>query len=239
MPLGSRPELLPIQRQAGFQAQGVACAEAHRRGARREQRVPEDRPLFAGDEHLEAHGLARVAGACEPDVGSRHAHHAQLVPHRLRQLALLEQLGDDAPRLGPLQGEHRQLLAAIGQLDRTERVHELLEVVPVLLPVGGVDDQQVLVRQEAIQVGVVDSTAGLGGNDRVLGLADVQGAGVVGQHVLQERHGAGAANDETPHVRDVEQAGVLARRQVLLDDAGVLDRHVPAGEVDHRAPRAT
>ena len=87
---------------------------------------------------------------------------------------------------------------------------------------------------EAVQVGVVDGAAGGGGHDRVLRLQRVERLGVVGEHVLQERHGAGAAEDEAPHVGDVEESGAAARGQVLGDDArGVLDRHVPAAEVDH------
>ena len=35
------------------------------------------------------------------------------------------------------------------------------------------------------------------------------------------------------HVADVEQPGARPHRHVLVDDAGVLDRHVPAGELDH------
>ena len=41
---------------------------------------------------------------------------------------------------------------------------------------------------------------------------------------------------DLPHVRDVERAGVLADRAVLLDHALVLHGHVPAGERHH--PRA-
>ena len=74
------------------------------------------------------------------------------------------------------------------------------------------------------------------GDDRVLRLADVECGGVVGEHVLQEGQRVGAADHEAPHVRHVEQPRPAARGQVLADDAaGVLDRHLPAGEVDDLA----
>ena len=44
----------------------------------------------------------------------------------------------------------------------------------------------------------------------------------------------GADDEGLAHVRDIEQAGVGARVQVLLEDAeGVLDRHLVAGERHH------
>ena len=44
---------------------------------------------------------------------------------------------------------------------------------------------------------------------------------------------------ELAHVRDVEDAAVVADREVLGDHALVLDGHVPAGNGTMRAPAAT
>ena len=44
-----------------------------------------------------------------------------------------------------------------------------------------------------------------------------------------------AADPHLAHVREVEQPRALAHRAVLLEDAGVLDGHLPAGEVDQPA----
>ena len=120
------------------------------------------------------------------------------------------------------------------QLELAEAGRLAGEVLPVLEAVGRVDDEQVLVVDEAVQIGVVDGAAALVGDDRVLRLADLEGGGVVGQDVLQEGQRVGAADEEAPHVGDVEQAGRPAGREVLGDDAaGVVERHLPAGEVDH------
>ena len=73
-----------------------------------------------------------------------------------------------------------------------------MEVLPVLDAVGGVDHQQVLVLDEAVEVGVVDGAAGGRGHDRVLRLQRIERLGVVGEHVLEEGHGAGAAKTKRP-----------------------------------------
>ena len=52
--------------------------------------------------------------------------------------------------------------------------------------------------------------------------------------VSRWRHASasGPVDVELAHVRDVEEADPLADGPVLLEDAGVLDRHLPAAEVD-------
>jgi hypothetical protein len=44
-----------------------------------------------------------------------------------------------------------------------------------------------------------------------------------------------AAELQPPHMRDIEHADGIARRLMLLGDRCVLDRHTPAGEIDHAA----
>ena len=46
-----------------------------------------------------------------------------------------------------------------------------------------------------------------------------------------------AGDLDLAHVADVEEPGARAHRHVLVDDAGVLDRHVPAAERDHPGAR--
>ena len=58
-----------------------------------------------------------------------------------------------------------------------------------------------------------------------------------GSRVADERGGEGfagvvALDEELAHVREVEEAGPLADRPVLVEDAGVLDRHEPAAKPD-------
>ncbi len=58
---------------------------------------------------------------------------------------------------------------------------------------------------------------------------------VVGQQVAQEVPRAGTGDIHHRHVGDIEYAGVLAHRMVLLDLGAIVDRHVPAAKVDHLA----
>ncbi len=115
--LGVEAELVAVERQAGLEAQRVAGAETDGRGARRDQRVPQGRRLLRGDEELEAERLAGVAGAADARahgerraaarVGHAQGGDAELVAQRLGQAAVVDQPGEDVPRLLALQGEHR------------------------------------------------------------------------------------------------------------------------------------
>ena len=83
-------------------------------------------------------------------------------------------------------------------------------------------------------------------DDAAVGRADHR---VVGPALLQRRRirdegegegvaGVRALDEQLAHVRQVEEAGPLADGAVLLEDAGVLERHQPAAELDElRAER--
>ena len=86
---------------------------------------------------------------------------------------------------------------------------------------------------EAIDDEVVEDPA-VGGHDhRVLGPADRQARWGADQRRVERGRGLLALDPQLAHVRQVEQPGPLADGAVLLEDGRVLDRHPPAGEVDH------
>ena len=88
----------------------------------------------------------------------------------------------------------------------------------------------------AVDDHVVDRGAVRQGQGRVLGLPVRQLRDVVGGDPLQEVLGPRPRDLELAHVRDVEQARGPAHREVLGDEARVLDGHVPATEGDHPGP---
>ena len=243
-PFGVETQLVAVERQAGLETQRVAGAETDGHGARGDECVPEGRPELRRHEQLEADRLARVAGAADASldgercaafrIGHAQRRDAELVAERLGQGAGLDETGEDVPGLLALQGQHRDLAGLVGELHVGEPGEVVVEVLPVLDPVGGIDHEEVRRHVEAVEVGIVHGAARGSGHDGVLRLQRVERLGVVGEHVLEKGHGAGAAKDEASHVADVEEAGSAACREVLVDDARrVLDRHVPAAEVDH------
>ncbi|MNY37217.1 hypothetical protein D3C86_1717630 [compost metagenome] len=56
---------------------------------------------------------------------------------------------------------------------------------------------------------------------------------VIGQQVLQVGLGLAAADIDHAHVGDVEDPAVAAHLMVFLDLRAIVQRHVPATEVDH------
>ena len=232
-------QLVSVQRQAALEPQCVACAEAHRRGPGAHQRAPELLPVLGRHEELEGDRLAGVARPGEASldaatVGQQQGGEPELVAQRLGHASAHHEGGEDVARRAALQGDHGDLVGPVGHLRVRELREVRTEVLPVLVPVGGVHDQQVLAGDEVVEVRVVHRAAGLGRHHRVLRLQRIESLGVAGEHMLQERDGAGAAEHEAAHVRDVEETASAPRREVLRDDAGgVLHRHLPAAEVDH------
>ena len=85
---------------------------------------------------------------------------------------------------------------------------------------------------------IVHEGAGAGEQAGVLRLAVGELRGVVGGDVLDQLERMRAADFDLAHVADVEQARGGARGHVFGDDAGILDRHVPAAEIHHPGAHA-
>ena len=92
---------------------------------------------------------------------------------------------------------------------------------------------------EAVDDQVVEDPAVRGDDHRVVGAAVGERRRVGHERVGERLARLRALDEQLAHVRQVEQAGPLPDRPVLLEDPAVLDRHQPAGEVDQpRAERA-
>ena len=136
--------------------------------------------------------------------------------------------------LGPLDGEQRVFVADVLHLGVELVVLDDPGKVAVLI--GGVDAEEEAVVGEPVNEQVVDEAAALVEQTRVLRLAVLEARGAVRSGLLDEVERLGADDFELPHVADVEQTNALADGFMLGDEAGVLDRHVPAAEVDHTRP---
>ena len=60
---------------------------------------------------------------------------------------------------------------------------------------------------------------------------------IVGEGTAQKCARAVAVHIDGEHVRDVEHPGIAPHRVVFLDLGAVVDRHVPAAEIDHARPQ--
>jgi len=107
----------------------------------------------------------------------------------------------------------------------------------IALGVRGVHHHQEIVGRQAVDEKIVDVGAALGQQAAVVRPARRQPRHVVRRQGLQQGLRARAAQADLAHVRDVEQPGGGAHGAMLLDDAGILDRHLPAGEADHARPQ--
>jgi hypothetical protein len=107
------------------------------------------------------------------------------------------------------------------------------DVLEILVLVGGVDAEEVVVVGNLVDQDVVDEAAVVVEQAGVVGLSGFQFGDRVGRHVIREPAGFGAADLDFAHMADVEDAGRGTHCVVLFDDAGVLDGHVPASEIDH------
>ena len=224
---------MAVERHPGFQAQGVAGGEARRDEAERracgKQSVPQGGGHRVRDHELEA-VLARVAGAGDEDVFTGEAPSEPCVVSELGEALDGEPRGraDDLLRTGALHRDESDVVGdvvdhGVADVALPRRGHEC--------PVSGVGDHEEVLVTAAVDDDVVDHSAGLGEQERVFRLADLHRGDPSGQRAVQDSGGAGTAERELGHVRDVEQARRLADGVVFGEVGCVADGHRPAAEV--------
>ena len=109
-----------------------------------------------------------------------------------------------------------------------------LQVGQVLVLAGGVDHQEQRVVAQVGDHQVVEDAALLIGEHGIALHAHRQVDDIHRHQAFQGLGGIAAAQGDLAHVRDIEQAGLLAGVQVFLEHAQrVLHRHVIAGERHH------
>src|SRR4030067_3500745 len=108
----------------------------------------------------------------------------------------------------------------------------------IFVTVRGIDRQEELKTKflvgQFIDEEVVDAGSILITEDGVMGIQHRHFAGVVGYHLVDEGLSFRAANEDLPHMVDIEQPCAMASGMMLLDGSGrILNRHLPTGEWDH------
>ncbi len=105
-----------------------------------------------------------------------------------------------------------------------------LDPAAILLDVRGVDAQEELALAEARHDHVVDAAALVVQHQPIARAAEREVRHIAGHERIDGGHRTRAREMDLAHVRDVEEARALADRGVLLEDRGVLDRHLVARE---------
>ena len=134
-------------------------------------------------------------------------------------------------RPGALHSKHGEF----GTLDHAdvERFGLLANPRKIFFPRRRVDDQPIVRVADEIDDQVVDHAALLIEHAGIQRLAVVLELGhVVGHQLLQEFANALAREIDDRHVRYVEHAGTLANGEMLLFLRTIVQRHVPAAEID-------
>ena len=103
--------------------------------------------------------------------------------------------------------------------------------------IGRVDDHEHVVLT-LVDEHVVERVAVLTAEQPVADGVRRDAPDVGGQHAVQRLHPVGAGEAEAPHVAEVEQPHPLPHAADLVEDGTVLDRHVPAAELDHARAEA-
>ncbi len=113
------------------------------------------------------------------------------------------------------------------------------DVFEIFLLVGRIHAEEVGIVSYLVDQNVVDETAVFVEQAGVVGLADGKTRGGVGGDVIHQFQRFGTADFDLAHVADIEQPNRVAHGVVFIHDAGVLDRHVPAAEIDHAGRAGT
>ena len=139
----------------------------------------------------------------------------------------------DLARRRTLHGHERVTRAGVHSYGIAD-AHDLLpDPRVVLVDIRGVDHQQEVIGGEAVHQQVVHERAVRHHEAGVVCLPDLELCGVVAREALHRRECIGAGHLDLPHVADVEEARARAYREMLVRDAGILDRHLPTGKRHH------
>ena len=188
------------------------------------QRAGAGRPV---DEQLEP-VLAGVAGARHERVDPGDLPRCRGVGPEGGEVDVGER-GQHVGGTRALHGDERRLERRIVELGRPTS-EPLAQLVRHDRRVARVRDHEERLVTGPVDDEVVDDAPVRRADERVLGAADVEPSRVVRQSGRERRSRVRALDAELAHVREVEESDGRPHRDVLVDDAAVPDRHLPAPE---------
>src|ERR1043165_1734739 len=201
-------DVVAVEGHFRLEAQRVARAEAARLDVAGLDELAED-PLRLRRREVELEAvLAGVAGAGDDGIDAVDVAAREAVVLDRTEVDVDERL-EVALRVRALERELRVVRALVPDF----RIHALRAVgepLEVLVLIRGVDDDEVVVRADAIDEDVVDEAGGGVEKAVVLRAAVLELRDVVAGGALEQRERVGALDRELAHVRDVEKAGAGA-----------------------------
>src|SRR5712692_3601474 len=221
--------VVAIEAQRSLESGGVARSEPGGEhpmaGSVFQDRVPDVADPIGRDEDLEAI-LTRVPGARHERAHARHLTWAKAeIWEVVKSLRGQELLG---PRT--LKCDQRQFERAVLDFNRGWRV--AAHPIEISFAIGGVDDDGERIVAPVHDQVVEDSSLVIA-HEVVLRAPAADAGQVVREQALQEGDAGFAGHLEATHVRDVEEPGGLAHRNVLVAYGRVLLGQLPAAEVHH------
>ena len=227
---GVGADVAAVQRQAGFQPQGVSRAQTGRGHARVGQQMAHQRLGLGGGNGDLVAVLAGVARA-----GGKAGHAQQLQRHgfhEARRAGTRVQRSQHGLGLWALQGDQRGVDP--GELQLRAPGGEQVEIV---IAVAGVDDDAHLAAQVDEHQVVLDAPAFVQQQRVALGalgpVGEVQRQAGFQLGVQRLDAAIARAHQQLTHVRDIEEPARGAGGQMLGLQAAVLDGHVVAGKAAH------
>ena len=223
---------MTVEAEPGFEAQRVARAEPDRHDLRLAQQPLGDSGRLLGRHRDLEPVLAGIAGAGDAAqrAGDRHLGGA----HKRHALNPRREPRQHRGRRRALQCQERALEL---RLDRDRAIEICLQMREIGLLARRVDDEHQAIASflgDARRHQIVEDAAPVVQQQRVAHLPRHQRLQIARDQRLQRARRLGAAQPDLTHMRDIEEAGLGARVQVLGDDAGgVLHRHLVAGERHH------
>jgi hypothetical protein len=109
----------------------------------------------------------------------------------------------------------------------------ILQPRKIFIRASRVHNEQVLLLPDTINDQVINDSAALVQQKRVLPDADIELVDVVCEHGIEPFARFRSIGDQLAHMRNVENTDIVSHRLMFLHDAGVLHRHQPPCEWNH------
>ena len=218
-----------VEIHCGLESQRVTCAKTARCDTCGDQLIPDPGSIRIRHDNFPT-VLARIAGPRNEQITCVHPVERF---HRQGLVAPLvtDDYGCQLPGFRSLHGNHGQFRAFV-HID-AEFFRLLANPCKIFFTRGGIDDEAVTGRVEVINDQVVNHSAGSIQHARIQGLARIAYfRNIIRQQAAQEILRAITCEVDNCHVRHVEYTGFVADCVMFLFLRAVVDRHVPATEVD-------